>query len=924
MDCKNEVAQIRERLGQIAGVEGLRFDLAQRVLTVEHRLPDSVAIIDALAALGMPATPRQPVEVSIRSTFDVPKMDCRNEERQVRERLQGMAGIEDLEFDLPQRRLTVVHRLTETDSVVRALTEIGMPPADAQLPEPTPAASAGATLRTNTFRIEKMDCPTEEGLIRKRLGSLQGIDSLDFNLMQRKLTVRHALLSTETIVTALKDIGLPPAEATGSAPGGAQRSVYRIENMDCPTEEGLIRDKLQHMPGVQSLDFNLMQRKLTVSHTISPADLESALHSIGMKAVPDAGGADTQESPKPSVSKRQWGLMAVSGVSAAVAEAIAFSTGNDSAWPVIGLALVSIATGGWPTYKKGWLALKSGILNINALMSIAVTGAILIGQWPEAAMVMFLFALAEVIEVLSLDRARNAIRGLLAMAPEQATVQQPDGTWLEVPAKTVAVGQLVRIRPGERIPLDGILESGQSAVNQAPITGESIPVAKATGDTVFAGTINETGSFVYRVTAEATHSTLARIIKAVEEAQGSRAPTQRFIDQFAKVYTPAVFAVALAVMLVPPLFFGGAWMDWVYKALVLLVIACPCALVISTPVTVVSGLAAAARRGILIKGGAYLEQGRQLRSLALDKTGTITQGKPVVTDVVRIASDEGEALRLAASLAARSDHPVSGAVAAHWRDKRGQALAEVDDFESLTGRGVKGRVAGQWYYLGSHRLLQELGIGSAPAETALKKLEGEGKTAIAIASQNEALAVIGVADTVRDSSREAIGELHALGVRTVMLTGDNQQTASVIARDVGIDDARGGLMPQDKLTAIDAELAAHGTVGMVGDGINDAPALAKSSIGFAMGAAGTDTAIETADVALMDDDLRKIPQFIRLSRKTGAILKQNIVLALGIKAVFLVLALTGTATLWMAVFADMGASLLVVFNGLRLLKTRGA
>ncbi|WP_371438860.1 heavy metal translocating P-type ATPase [Polaromonas sp.] len=924
MDCKNEVAQIRERLGQMAGVEDLRFDLAQRVLTIEHRLPDSVALVDALAALGMPAAPHQSVEVSVRSTFHVPKMDCRNEERQVRERLQGMAGIQDLEFDLPQRLLTVVHQLPDTAAVVQALTEIGMPPADAQLPTPTPGASAGAAMRTDTFRIEKMDCPTEEGMIRKRLGSLAGVDDLDFNLMQRKLTVRHTLPSTETIVSALKDIGLPPAEAVASGPGGAQRSVYRIENMDCPTEEGLIREKLQHMPGVQSLDFNLMQRKLTVSHTVPAADLESALHSIGMKAVPDAADAGVEESSKPSVSKRQWGLMAVAGVSAGVAEAIAFSTGNDSAWPVIVLALVSIATGGWPTYKKGWLALKSGVLNMNALMSIAVTGAILIGQWPEAAMVMFLFALAEVIEVLSLDRARNAIRGLLAMAPEQATVRQPDGNWLEVPAKTVAVGQLVRIRPGERIPLDGVLESGQSAVNQAPITGESIPVAKAAGDTVFAGTVNETGSFVYRVTAEATHSTLARIIKAVEEAQGSRAPTQRFVDEFAKVYTPAVFAVAFAVLLGPPLFLGGAWMDWVYKALVLLVIACPCALVISTPVTVVSGLAAAARRGILIKGGAYLELGRQLRSLALDKTGTITQGKPVVTDVVRIGPDEGEALRLAASLAARSDHPVSGAVAAHWRDKSGEALAEVDDFESLTGRGVKGRVGEQWYYLGSHRLLQELGIGSAPAEAALKKLEGEGKTAIAIVSQNEALAVIGVADTVRDSSREAIRELHTLGVRTVMLTGDNQQTASVIARDVGIDDARGGLMPDDKLKAIDAELAAHGTVGMVGDGINDAPALAKSSIGFAMGAAGTDTAIETADVALMDDDLRKIPQFIRLSRKTGAILKQNIVLALGIKAVFVVLALTGTATLWMAVFADMGASLLVVFNGLRLLKIRTA
>lgn len=924
MDCKNEVAQIRARLSDMPGIEDLRFDLAERVLTVDHSLADTGPVTDALAELGMPAAPRQAAAPETRTIFHVPKMDCRNEERQVRERLQGMAGIDDLEFDLPQRRLTVVHRLPDAAVLAKALAEIGMPPADALPPAqaPTLSESPVASLRTDTFRIEKMDCPTEEGMIRKRLGSLAGVDALDFNLMQRKLTVRHSLPSTDGIVAALKDIGLPPAEAAATVAGAVNRSVFRIENMDCPTEEGLIRDKLQHMPGVQALDFNLMQRKLTVAHTAAIAEVEGALLAIGMKAVRDAAdGADIDEAPKPSVSRRQWVLMGIAGVSAAVAEAIAFGTGNDTAWPVIALALLSIATGGWPTYKKGWLALKNGVLNMNALMSIAVTGAVLIGQWPEAAMVMFLFALAEVIEVLSLDRARNAIRGLLAMAPEQATVQQPDGNWLDVPAKTVAVGDLVRIRPGERIPLDGVLEGGQSAVNQAPITGESIPVAKAAGDTVFAGTINETGSFTYRVTAEATHSTLARIIKAVEEAQGSRAPTQRFVDQFAKVYTPAVFAVALAVMLVPPLFLGGAWMDWIYKALVLLVIACPCALVISTPVTVVSGLAAAARRGILVKGGAYLEQGRLLKALALDKTGTITQGKPVVTDIVALGADEMETLRLAASLAGRSDHPVSGAVASHLREKQGTDLLEVDDFEAITGRGVKGRVNGEWHYLGNHRLLQELGIRSEAAEAALKKIEGEGKTAIAIATATQALAVIGVADTVRETSREAIGELHALGVRTVMLTGDNQQTASVIARDVGIDDARGGLLPEDKLKAIDAELSAHGTVGMVGDGINDAPALAKSSIGFAMGAAGTDTAIETADVALMDDDLRKIPQFIRLSRRTGAILRQNIVLALGIKVVFLVLALTGTATLWMAVFADMGASLLVVFNGMRLLKS---
>ncbi|CAN7766857.1 heavy metal translocating P-type ATPase [Pseudorhodoferax sp. LjRoot39] len=932
MDCRNEVAQIRERFAQLEGIGELEFDLKQRVLTVHHRLPDVVPITDALASIGMPAAVPPAEHPATRSTFRVPNMDCVNEERQVRERFATMAGVESLEFDLPKRSLTVSHRLENTSAIVQALTELGMPPRDESAaptlraePAAQGVAAPAAAARTDTFRIEKMDCPTEEGLIRKRLGNLPGVAGLDFNLMQRKLTVNHTLPSTEPIVRALKDIGLPPSEPAAAAAGGAWQSVYRIENMDCPTEEALIRDKLQHMPGVQELDFNLIQRKLIVAHTVAAADVEAALHSIGMKAVPDtAPSSELEEAPKPSVSRRQWALMAVAGVSAGVAEAIAFSTGNDKAWPVIALALVSIATGGWPTYKKGWLALKSGILNMNALMSIAVTGAILIGQWPEAAMVMFLFALAEVIEVLSLDRARNAIRGLLAMAPEKATVQQPDGNWQEVPAETVTVGQLVRIRPGERIPLDGVLESGQSAVNQAPITGESIPVAKAVGDTVFAGTINETGSFVYKVTAKATHSTLARIIKAVEEAQGSRAPTQRFVDQFARIYTPAVFAVALAVMLVPPLFFGAAWMDWIYKALVLLVIACPCALVISTPVTVVSGLAAAARRGILIKGGAYLEQGRLLKALALDKTGTITQGKPVVTDVVSLGSEAGDALQLAASLATRSDHPVSGAVATHWKEKRGEGLGEVDDFEAITGRGVKGRIAGQWYYLGNHRLLQELGISNEATEAALKKLEAEGKTAIAIATPSAALAVIGVADTVRETSRQAIGELHELGVRTVMLTGDNQQTANVIAKRVGIDDARGSLLPEDKLKAVEAELAAHGTVGMVGDGINDAPALAKSSIGFAMGAAGTDTAIETADVALMDDDLRKVPEFIRLSRKTGAILKQNIVVALGIKAVFMVLALVGMATLWMAVFADMGASLLVVFNGLRLLKARTA
>ncbi|HRX87170.1 MAG TPA: heavy metal translocating P-type ATPase, partial [Phycisphaerae bacterium] len=528
---------------------------------------------------------------------------------------------------------------------------------------------------------------------------------------------------------------------------------------------------------------------------------------------------------------------------------------------------------------------------------------------------------AEVIEAKSLDRARNAIRGLLELAPDTATVCQGDGRWVTMPAKTVPLEAVVRVRPGERIALDGVVISGRSTVNQAPITGESLPVDKGEGDSVFAGTINEAGSLEYRVTAEAKHSTLARIIHAVESAQGSRAPTQRFVDRFARIYTPVVFAGALLVAIVPPLAFDGAWMDWIYKALVLLVIACPCALVISTPVTIVSGLAAAARKGILVKGGVYLEEGRKLATLALDKTGTITHGKPAQTDFLVLSGDANQAHILAGSLAARSDHPVSLAIA-RTAVEIGWVLREVTDFAAIPGRGARGSIDGHVYQLGNHRLIEEIGLCSPDIEKALDTLERQGKTAVLLANHAEVLAIFAVADTLRETSRQAIADLHSLGVKTLMLTGDNTHTAEAIARAVGIDEARGNLLPEDKLSTIESLLTHRkgGKVGMVGDGINDAPSLARADIGFAMGAAGTDTAIETADVALMDDDLRKIPAFVRLSQATSDVLIQNIVVALGIKAVFLLLTVSGQATMWMAVFADMGASLLVVANGLRLLR----
>ncbi|WP_233702195.1 heavy metal translocating P-type ATPase [Iodobacter ciconiae] len=700
-------------------------------------------------------------------------------------------------------------------------------------------------------------------------------------------------------------VGSPPPPLPQGDGAGVLSKIY-IQQMDCPTEEGLIRKKLGAMAEVSGLQFNLLQRVLTVSHSQEalPAIL-AAIAELGFTPrVDDGSKAVVAEVAKP------WWPLALAGVLAVGAEVCDWLA--MPVWLTAVLAIAAVLVCGLITYKKGWIAVSNGDLNINALMSIAVTGALLIGQWPEAAMVMVLFTLAELIEAKSLGRARNAISGLLQLAPERATVQQANGSWQEQAAADIALGSVLRVRPGERIALDGEVIAGQSFVNQAAITGESLPVEKKIGDTVFASTINETGSFEYRVTAAAGNTMLARIIHAVEAAQGVRAPTQRFVDRFSKIYTPVVCLLALAVAVIPPLFMGGAWLEWIYRALAMLVIACPCALVISTPVTIVSGLARAARLGILIKGGVYLEEGRKLKSLALDKTGTLTFGKPVQTDLAALADVPLEVCQhIAASLGARSDHPVSKAIAAQSKD-----YLEVSDVKALLGRGISGQIEGTSYAMGNHRLIEELGLCSHALEAQLQVLEKQGKSVVVLAS-DRVLALFAVADTLRPNSREAIAQLQALGVETIVLSGDNEHTVAAIASDLGIAQAHGNLLPEDKLRLVEGMAASSG---MVGDGINDAPALARADIGFAMGAAGTDTAIETADVALMDDDLRKIPEFIRLSQATHRILVQNITLALLVKALFLGLTLAGHGTLWMAVFADMGVSLLVVLNGLRLLR----
>lgn len=720
------------------------------------------------------------------------------------------------------------------------------------------------------------------------------------------------------------DLADHPVTVTPTNPTDGHKLILKIENMDCPTEEALIRKALGAQPGIDDLGFDLINRTLTIVHRLDDfAPILAVLAGIGMRAEPIAHEetkeqpSDKQQGEPRSISRQKWALMTIAGLAAISSEIFAYIIGNETSWPVAVLALLAIATCGLPTLKKGWIALKTFTLNINLLMSVAVLGAVAIGQWPEAAVVIWLFGIAELIEAASLDRARNAIRDLMALAPDKATVRQADDSWVEVDAATVPLGAIVRVRPSERIALDGVVVNGESSVNQAPITGESMPVDKKVGDALFAGTINERGVLEFRVTAAKGETTLDRIARSVQEAQSQRAPTQRFVDQFARIYTPAVFLIALLVALVPSLVFGQPWLEWIYRALVLLVIACPCALVISTPVTVVSGLTAAARRGIVIKGGLYLEQGHRLKAIALDKTGTLTYGNPTLTNVVPIDGfSEDETLRIAASLDALSEHPVAVAIAAGYTDK---AYATVADFEALPGRGVKGIIDGTQYYIGNHHLIEELQVCSPALEEILDRLEAEAKTAVVLTTSERALAVLAVADAIRPSSTAVVTELKSLGITPVMLTGDNEKTARAVAAQVGIDDARGNLLPEDKLAVIGTLLTQHGPTGMVGDGVNDAPALAKADIGFAMGGAGTDTAIETADVALMQDDLHKLPEFIRLSHKTARVLWQNIGIALGVKVVFFALTLTGHGTLWMAVFADMGASLIVVANGLRLL-----
>jgi Cd2+/Zn2+-exporting ATPase len=694
-------------------------------------------------------------------------------------------------------------------------------------------------------------------------------------------------------------------------------SVFKVEGMDCHEEVAILERRLRHLRGLEAMAADVMGRRLLVKY-----DAALLTTSTISDAVADTGMRAWLEHEQPRVtgaSAARLHLLAAAG--AALALGLAVDWSGTLPWLAGAAYLVAIVAGGVLPGRRALASARARALDINVLMSVAVGGALAIGEWSEAATVVFLFALAQYLESRSMDRARQAIRGLMDLAPPDAIVIRPDGE-RRVAIAEVGIGELVGLRPGDKVPLDGIVVDGASDLNQAPITGESLPVDKHPGDELFAGSINGRGALTFRVTHAARDTMLARVIHLVEEAQAVRAPSQALVDRFARYYTPAVIALAAAVAVIPPLAGAGGWLDWLYRALVLLVISCPCALVISTPVAIVSALAAAARQGVLIKGGAHLERTAALRCVAFDKTGTLTRGEPIVVGIEALdGTDPAILLGLAASVESRSAHPVARAIVAHAAAS-GVPARPAAAARDLPGRGCEAEVDGRLVLAGNARLLAERGLLGPSLEARLGEAASRGRTAVFVAIDGVVAGNVELADRPRPAGREVVELLGEHGVPHVaMLTGDNAGAAQAIASEVGIREVFAGLLPGEKVDAVRRLRAAHGPVGMVGDGVNDAPALAAADVGFAMGVAGTDAALETADVALMGDDLAKIPYAVRLSRATLFNIRTNIAISVLLKVTFLVLAVTGHATLWMAIVADTGASLLVVGNGLRLLRT---
>lgn len=710
--------------------------------------------------------------------------------------------------------------------------------------------------------------------------------------------------------------------------------AFRVEGMDCAEEADLLRQELSPLVGADALSFDYLNRKLTIRAMPSGMSVDAILMAIkrtGLRAEPWRTQATTSTASltTPQLTTRTV-LTVVSGAFWLIALVIQLWSHRAEGqiptpvefWLLRLFALASIVIGGWSILPRAWAALLRLRPDMNLLMTVAVAGAALLGDWLEAATVTFLFDVSLALESWSVSRARRAVAALLELTPTTVRTVDAAGREQAQPAADVVVGTLFVVQPGEKFPLDGEVTAGRSDVNQAPITGESVPVAKEPGDSIFAGTINGDGQLTIRSTKTADTTTLARIIHLVTEAQSQRAPSEQWVERFARVYTPVMFAAAVVLAVLPPLLLNQSFSLWAYRALVLLVIACPCALVISTPVTIVAGLAAAARQGVLVKGGSHLEQAAHIQALALDKTGTLTVGRPQVVQVTSLnGHTEDEVLQRAAALESGSLHPLAQAILEYVK-QRGIPFEPAADARTIPGKGAEGRWDGRLFWLGSHRWLEERGQETPEVHSRLEALTDAGSTVVVVGNEHHVCGLIALTDTVRPGVSKVLKSLRQAGVESiVMLTGDNRGTAQVIARQVGIDEFEAEVLPEQKVQAVERLLARHGTVAMIGDGVNDAPALARATLGIAMGAIGSDAAIETADVALMSDDLTTLPWLFRHARRTLSIIRQNITFSLGVKALFAALTLWGWSSMWGAIAADAGASLLVVMNGLRLLRS---
>lgn len=694
------------------------------------------------------------------------------------------------------------------------------------------------------------------------------------------------------------------------------KNIYRVQGFTCTNCAGIFEKNVKGLPGVKDAQVNFGASKITVYGSTTVEDLEKAGAFESLKVTPEKQRTIDKKKP---FWQEHWNVLV-----SAVLLAAGYFLGEGSILSAVIFA-ASILIGGYDLFKKGIKNLFRLQFDMNTLMTVAIIGAAAIGKWGEGATVVILFAISEVLERYSMEKARQSIRSLMDIAPKEALIRRGSEE-ITVSVEDIQVGDVMIVKPGQKLAMDGVVIKGTSTINQAAITGESVPVTKTIDDEVFAGTLNEEGLLEVKVTKHVEDTTISKIIHLVEEAQAERAPSQAFVDRFAKYYTPAIMILALGIAVVPPLFVGADWGDWVYRGLALLVVGCPCALVISTPVSIVTAIGNAAKNGVLIKGGIHLEEAGRLAAIAFDKTGTLTKGFPEVTNVDTFGTkDEKELLAIAAVIEKSSQHPLASAIVRKAEYLGADLSLAVEDFQSITGKGVKAKVNRELYYVGSPKLFAELHSDmNVDTNQRIEVLQKQGKTVMVLGTEQQVLALIAVADEVRDSSKDVIKQLHEIGIKkTIMLTGDNQATAEAIGRRLNVTDVKADLMPQDKLDYIKQLRKDYGNVAMIGDGVNDAPALAASTVGIAMGGAGTDTALETADIALMADDLGKLPYTIRLSRKTLAIIKQNITFSLGIKLVALALIVPGWLTLWMAIFADMGATLIVTLNSLRLLRVKG-